>query len=125
VRNNDIASWKRYKEYSEKANQDMSIRGLLGFVVDDKKSIPVDHVEPASAIMKRFCTGAMSLGSISAESHETLAVAMNRIGARSNTGEGGEDPRRFVGLPNGDSKRSAIKQVSLNLNTFIHTYIYE
>jgi glutamate synthase domain-containing protein 2 len=112
VRNNDIKAWGRYKEYSERANQDMSIRGLLGFVVDEEKSIPVDQVEPASSIMKRFCTGAMSLGSISADAHETLAIAMNRLGARSNTGEGGEDPRRFMDLPNGDTKRSAIKQVA-------------
>jgi glutamate synthase (NADPH/NADH) large chain len=72
----------------------------------------LDEVEPASEIVKRFCTGAMSFGSISAESHETLAVAMNRIGGKSNTGEGGEDPERFKPLPNGDSKRSAIKQVA-------------
>jgi glutamate synthase (NADPH/NADH) large chain len=63
-------------------------------------------------IVRRFATGAMSFGSISKEAHETLAVAMNRVGARSNTGEGGEDPERFIPLPNGDSKRSAIKQVA-------------
>jgi glutamate synthase (NADPH/NADH) large chain len=74
--------------------------------------IPLDEVEPASEIVKRFCTGAMSFGSISAEAHESLAIAMNRIGGRSNTGEGGEDPERFKPLPNGDSKRSAIKQVA-------------
>ncbi len=74
--------------------------------------IPLDEVEPASEIVKRFCTGAMSYGSISLESHQTLAVAMNRLGGKSNTGEGGEDPARFVPLPNGDSRRSAIKQVA-------------
>ncbi len=67
---------------------------------------------PAKEIVKRFCTGAMSFGSISAEAHETLAIAMNRLGGKSNTGEGGEDPERFKPLPNGDSKRSAIKQVA-------------
>ena len=74
--------------------------------------IPLDEVEPAKEIVKRFCTGAMSFGSISAEAHETLAIAMNRLGGKSNTGEGGEDPERFKPLPNGDSKRSAIKQVA-------------
>jgi glutamate synthase domain-containing protein 2/glutamate synthase domain-containing protein 3 len=74
--------------------------------------IPIEEVEPASEIVKRFATGAMSFGSISAEAHETLAIAMNRIGGRSNTGEGGEDEARFIALPNGDSKRSAIKQVA-------------
>ena len=74
--------------------------------------VPLDQVEPASEIVKRFATGAMSFGSISAEAHETLAIAMNRMGGRSNTGEGGEDEARFIPLPNGDSKRSAIKQVA-------------
>src|SRR5207245_5967927 len=68
--------------------------------------------EPASEIVKRFCTGAMSLGSISREAHETLAIAMNRLGGRSNTGEGGEDPSRYVADANGDMRRSAIKQVA-------------
>ena len=75
-------------------------------------SISIDEVEPASEIVKRFCTGAMSFGSISAEAHEGLAIAMNRLGGKSNTGEGGEDPERFKPLPNGDSKRSAIKQIA-------------
>src|SRR3546814_5809890 len=74
--------------------------------------VPIDEVEPVSAIVKRFSTGAMSYGSISEEAHTTLAIAMNRLGAKSNTGEGGEDPERFEVLPNGDSKRSAIKQVA-------------
>ena len=76
------------------------------------KAIPLDEVEPASEIVKRFSTGAMSFGSISREAHTTLAMAMNRIGGRSNTGEGGEEPDRFTPLPNGDSMRSKIKQVA-------------
>ena len=74
--------------------------------------IPIDEVEPAKEIVKRFCTGAMSFGSISAEAHESLAIAMNRLGGKSNTGEGGEDPDRWTPEPNGDSRRSAIKQVA-------------
>src|SRR5256714_2215982 len=78
----------------------------------DREPIPIAEVEPAESIVKRFKTGAMSFGSISKEAHENLAIAMNRIGARSNTGEGGEDPARYVPEPNGDSKNSAIKQVA-------------
>src|SRR5262249_46622996 len=74
--------------------------------------IPLEEVEPAESIMKRFATGAMSFGSISKEAHETLAIAMNRMGGRSNTGEGGEDPARYTPDPNGDSRSSAIKQVA-------------
>ena len=74
--------------------------------------MPLEEVEPVSEIVKRFSTGAMSYGSISQEAHETLAIAMNRLGGRSNTGEGGEDPERYAPLPNGDSKRSAVKQVA-------------
>ena len=74
--------------------------------------MPIEEVEPVESIVKRFATGAMSYGSISGEAHETLAIAMNRLGAKSNTGEGGEDPDRYVPLPNGDSRRSAIKQVA-------------
>ena len=88
-----------------------TLRGLLKFR-EDLKPIPLDEVEPAKEIVRRFATGAMSLGSISTESHETLAIAMNRLGGRSNTGEGGEDPRRFTPDPNGDLRRSAIKQVA-------------
>jgi glutamate synthase (NADPH/NADH) large chain/glutamate synthase (ferredoxin) len=76
------------------------------------RGIPLEEVEPAKQIVRRFCTGAMSLGSISREAHETLAIAMNRLGGRSNTGEGGEDPSRFTPDPNGDRRRSAIKQVA-------------
>ncbi len=105
-----------YQRYSQMLNQDSStrctLRGLLRFETDKSSSISLEEVEPASEIVKRFCTGAMSFGSISTETHTTLAVAMNRIGGKSNTGEGGEDPERFVPLPNGDSKRSAIKQVA-------------
>ena len=75
--------------------------------------MPLDEVEPASEIVKRFSTGAMSYGSISAEAHETLAIAMNRLGGRSNSGEGGEDVKRFERDENGDWRRSAIKQVAL------------
>jgi glutamate synthase (NADPH/NADH) large chain len=77
-----------------------------------REPVPLDEVEPAATIMRRFSTGAMSFGSISWEAHTTLAIAMNRIGGRSNTGEGGEDPRRYQPLENGDSMRSAIKQVA-------------
>ena len=93
-----------------------TLRGLLRLSCDGRPDndylVPPDEVEPAQDIVRRFCTGAMSFGSISAESHETLAIAMNRLGGKSNTGEGGEDPERFKTLPNGDSKRSAIKQVA-------------
>jgi len=89
------------------------LRGLLDFNFDvNDAEIDIEEVEPAAEIVKRFATGAMSFGSISAEAHETLAVAMNRIGGKSNTGEGGEDAERFEPMPNGDSKRSAIKQVA-------------
>ncbi|MBU6201529.1 MAG: glutamate synthase large subunit [Acidobacteria bacterium] len=88
-----------------------TLRGLFG-LVPVGEPVPIDEVEPVSSIVRRFSTGAMSYGSISAEAHETLAIAMNRLGAKSNTGEGGEDPERNVPLPNGDSRRSAIKQVA-------------
>ena len=80
-----------------------TLRGLLDFKFADQP-IPLDEVEPVESIMKRFATGAMSFGSISKEAHETLAIAMNRIGGRSNTGEGGEDPARYVPDANGDSR---------------------
>jgi glutamate synthase (ferredoxin) len=88
------------------------LRGLFDFKFDDCTPVPIEEVEPVESIVKRFATGAMSYGSISAEAHETLAIAMNRIGGKSNTGEGGEDPRRYVPDPNGDSRKSAIKQVA-------------
>jgi glutamate synthase domain-containing protein 2/glutamate synthase domain-containing protein 1/glutamate synthase domain-containing protein 3 len=108
-------SYATFKEYTAAANDDAvrmrTLRGLMDFVYD-AEPVPIDQVEPATEIVKRFCTGAMSFGSISAEAHETLAIAMNRLGGRSNTGEGGEDPARWTPDPNGDSRRSAIKQVA-------------
>ena len=104
-----------FKQYTDKVNNRskdlMTLRGLFAFS-SDRKAISVNEVEPVSEIVKRFSTGAMSYGSISQEAHETLAVAMNRLGGKSNTGEGGEDPERYIPLANGDSKRSAIKQVA-------------
>jgi glutamate synthase (NADPH/NADH) large chain len=136
-------NWNTYKEYAQLINDQnrrhMTLRGLFEFKIDPSKAIPVDEVEPAKEIVKRFATGAMSLGSISTEAHATLAVAMNRIGGKSNTGEGGEDPARYrqelKGIPirqgqtlsdivgkdvtvadyalqDGDSLRSKIKQVA-------------
>jgi len=108
-------SYATYKEYSRIINEQserlLTLRGLFR-ICESRSPVPIEEVEPASAIVKRFATGAMSLGSISHEAHSTLAVAMNRIGGKSNTGEGGEDPVRFVPLANGDSMRSAIKQVA-------------
>ncbi|MEX2544330.1 MAG: glutamate synthase large subunit, partial [Phycisphaeraceae bacterium] len=107
-------SREAYDDFARFANDDArsrcTLRGLLR--VSDGKSIPIDEVEPASEIVKRFRTGAMSLGALSREAHETLALAMNRIGGQSNSGEGGEDPVRFSTMPSGDSKRSAIKQIA-------------
>ena len=136
-------SFNTYKEYAQLINDQsrrhMTLRGLFEFKVDPAKAIPLDEVEPAQEIVKRFATGAMSLGSISTEAHATLAVAMNRIGGKSNTGEGGEDPARYrkelkgisitkgeklstiigadkvesdIELQDGDSLRSKIKQVA-------------
>jgi len=103
-------SWDRYKEYADTVNdqsrQLCTLRGLLEFK-PAAAPVSIDEVEPAAEIVRRFCTGAMSFGSISAEAHETLAVAMNEIGGRSNTGEGGEDEERFR-----DNRRSSIKQVA-------------
>ena len=90
----------------------MTLRGLFEFDTSARSPISIDEVESISSIVKRFSTGAMSYGSISQEAHETLAIAMNRLGAKSNTGEGGEDPSRFTPEVNGDSKRSSIKQVA-------------
>ncbi|OZA03501.1 MAG: glutamate synthase subunit alpha, partial [Polynucleobacter sp. 24-46-87] len=135
--------YQTYKEYANLINdqtkRQMTLRGLFEFKIDPAKAIPLDEVEPAKEIVKRFTTGAMSLGSISTEAHATLAIAMNRIGGKSNTGEGGEDPNRYVnelkGIPikkgetlasilgndvveanipllDGDSLRSRIKQVA-------------
>src|SRR6185312_15912513 len=96
---------------NEQSQRLLTIRGLMQFRFAETP-LPLDEVEPASEIVKRFATGAMSFGSISREAHTTLALAMNRIGGKSNTGEGGEEVDRFKPLPNGDSMRSAIKQVA-------------
>jgi len=108
-------SYDVFKQYAKKVNDQgenlSTLRGLMKFR-SSLKSVPIEEVESVKTIMKRFKTGAMSYGSISQEAHETLAIAMNRIGGKSNTGEGGEDPERFKPMANGDSKRSAIKQVA-------------
>ncbi|MCS6297740.1 MAG: glutamate synthase large subunit [Nitrospira sp.] len=112
TKNNDP---KTFAEFSQLVNDESkrrsNLRGLLEFKFLPEP-IALDEVEPAKDIVKRFTTGAMSFGSISKEAHETLAIAMNRLGAKSNTGEGGEDPERFAPLPNGDSRNSYIKQVA-------------
>jgi glutamate synthase domain-containing protein 2/glutamate synthase domain-containing protein 1/glutamate synthase domain-containing protein 3 len=125
-------AFEKYREYARAINEDAArqatLRGLLRFKTAQADGavaegsgtaaggaltpIALEEVEPAKEIVRRFCTGAMSLGSISREAHETLAIAMNRLGGRSNTGEGGEDPARFTPDPNGDRRRSAIKQVA-------------
>jgi glutamate synthase (NADH) len=107
ARTNSREAYKMYTKMVDETNMKCNLRGLLKLKLDDVTPVPLDEVEPATEILKRFATGAMSLGSISRETHETLAVAMNTLGGRSNTGEGGEDPVRF-----GDKRRSAIKQVS-------------
>ncbi len=112
VRQQSYATFQEYTKLTDEQNENFyTLRGLLQLKTVPRP-IALDEVEPASEIVKRFATGAMSFGSISAEAHETLAIATNRIGARSNTGEGGEDEARFIPLSNGDSKRSAIKQVA-------------
>src|SRR5450759_1396451 len=112
----ESAAFEKYREYARAINEDAArqatLRGLLEIGAVGREAIPLAEVEPASEIVKRFCTGAMSLGSISREAHETLAIAMNRLGGRSNTGEGGEDPSRFEPDANVDRRRSAIKQVA-------------
>ena len=110
-----INSKEKFKSFSEAINNKdksmLSIRSLLK-IRNAKRKLNIAEVEPASEIVKRFSTGAMSFGSISKEAHTTLAVAMNKIGGKSNTGEGGEGPERFKPMKNGDSMRSAIKQVA-------------
>jgi glutamate synthase domain-containing protein 2/glutamate synthase domain-containing protein 1/glutamate synthase domain-containing protein 3 len=118
----ESAAFEKYREYARAINDDAArkatLRGLLKigpsarYGARTPEPIPLEEVEPAREIVKRFCTGAMSLGSISREAHETLAIAMNRLGGRSNTGEGGEDPARYTPDANGDRRRSAIKQVA-------------
>ncbi|MCU0333791.1 MAG: glutamate synthase large subunit [Chitinophagaceae bacterium] len=112
TRLNDYATFKKYsKLVNDQTQKAATLRGLLAFK-KLRPSISIDEVEPAESILKRFATGAMSFGSISWEAHTTLAIAMNRIGAKSNTGEGGEDEMRYQPMENGDSMRSAIKQVA-------------
>ncbi|HBM04268.1 MAG TPA: glutamate synthase subunit alpha, partial [Erythrobacter sp.] len=112
VRGNDA---KNYEEFARSINEQserlLTIRGLME-LTPAEQPLSLDEVEPAAEIVKRFSTGAMSFGSISHEAHSTLAIAMNRLGGRSNTGEGGEEPERFLPLDNGDSMRSRIKQVA-------------
>ncbi|WP_052622574.1 glutamate synthase large subunit [Mycobacteroides abscessus] len=113
TRTGQYSVFKEYTQLVDDQSERMaSLRGLLKFKTGVRPPVPLDEVEPASEIVKRFSTGAMSFGSISAEAHETLAIAMNRLGGRSNSGEGGEDPRRFTPDENGDWRRSAIKQVA-------------
>jgi glutamate synthase domain-containing protein 2/glutamate synthase domain-containing protein 3 len=119
-----------YDEYAKLVNEDAArratLRGLMQFrELPEDRWLPLDEIEPASSIVKRFVTGAMSLGSLSREAHETLAIAMNRLGGKSNTGEGGEDPVRYRADANGDSRRSAIKQVAsgrfgVNINYLVN-----
>jgi glutamate synthase (NADPH/NADH) large chain len=112
TRANDARTYEEYARLiNEQSERLLTLRGLLEFRFAERP-IPLEEVEPAAEIVKRFSTGAMSFGSISYEAHTTLAIAMNRIGGKSNTGEGGELPERYKPLPNGDSMRSAIKQVA-------------
>jgi glutamate synthase (NADPH/NADH) large chain len=112
TRANDARTFGEFAQLVNEQNERlMTLRGLFQFRFAER-AVPLDEVEPASEIVKRFSTGAMSFGSISYEAHTTLAIAMNRIGGKSNTGEGGEQPERFKPLENGDSMRSAIKQVA-------------
>jgi glutamate synthase (NADPH/NADH) large chain len=112
TRENDYAKYKEYcKEVDDQNEAAFTLRGLMDFN-SDRPSVSLDEVEPAENILKRFATGAMSFGSISWEAHTTLAIAMNRIGSKSNSGEGGEDPVRYTKLPNGDDMCSATKQIA-------------
>jgi len=116
TRSGDYEVFKQYTRLVDDQSERLAtLRGLLRLRTGEgapRQPVPLDEVEPVEAIVKHFATGAMSYGSISSEAHETLAVAMNRLGARSNSGEGGEDPARYVPDPNGDSRRSATKQVA-------------
>jgi glutamate synthase domain-containing protein 2 len=108
---NDYSLFKKYSQISDEQNtRDCTLRGLFRF--KKREPVALEEVEPVEEITKRFCTGAMSIGSISREAHETLAIAMNRLGGKSNTGEGGEDSVRYIPDANGDSRRSKIKQVA-------------
>jgi len=112
ARKNSRHAFSVYSKEVNAQNQKCTVRGMFKFKTNPVAAIPLGEVEPVEAIVKRFVTGAMSLGSISKETHETLAIAMNRLGGKSNTGEGGEDPIRFTPMKNGDTKRSKIKQVA-------------
>ncbi|CAI8496289.1 unnamed protein product [Hanseniaspora opuntiae] len=112
VRNKNEHAWDMYVKKEMEAIRGCTLRGLLDLDFDGSNEIPLDQVEPWTEIVRRFCTGAMSYGSISWEAHTTLAVAMNRLGAKSNCGEGGEDPERSFVHENGDTMRSSIKQVA-------------
>jgi glutamate synthase (NADPH/NADH) large chain len=113
TRSRQYEVFERYTQTVDQMSEDAAtLRGLFSIRTGVRPPVPIEEVEPVSEIVKRFQTGAMSYGSISQEAHETLAIAMNRLGGRSNTGEGGEDPDRFVPDPNGDLRRSAIKQVA-------------
>ncbi|KAI1278605.1 glutamate synthase [Xylaria sp. FL0933] len=112
VRTKNDKSYEAYSRSEYEQIKACTLRGMLDFKFDEYTPIPIDQVEPWTDIVRRFCTGAMSYGSISMESHSTLAVAMNRLGGKSNTGEGGEDPERSQVMANGDTMRSAIKQVA-------------
>jgi len=126
AKNNSMEGYKLFAHWQNKITEESEIRGQLDFCFDEAEPIPLEQVEPAKEIVKRFCTGAASLGSISDEAHRAMAVAMNRVGGRSNTGEGGEDPERFKAVTegkvtmgqaewelfDGDSVRSKIKQVA-------------
>jgi glutamate synthase (NADPH/NADH) len=112
VRTKNDKSYEAYSRSAYESIKDCTLRGLLDFDFEACNPIPVDQVEPWTEIVRRFVTGAMSYGSISMESHSTIAVAMNRLGGKSNTGEGGEDPERSNPLENGDTMRSAIKQIA-------------
>src|ERR1700692_2420248 len=112
VQDQNFKSFEKYSELIDTQSRNLAtLRSLMKFK-KAKKPIPIEEVEPAKEIVKRFTPGAMSFGSISKEAHETLAIAMNRIGGMSNTGEGGEDEERFKRDPNGDLRRSAVKQVA-------------
>ncbi len=111
VRENDYARYQTYAALiNDQTHKQFTLRGMFAFKAADP--VPLEEVEPAASIMRRFVTGAMSFGSISREAHETIAIAMNRLGGKSNSGEGGEDPERYTLLPNGDNRCSAIKQIA-------------
>ncbi|BFZ55600.1 glutamate synthase [NADH] [Savitreella phatthalungensis] len=112
VRAKNDSAWEAYSKKSYDAIKNCTLRGMLDFDYETGREIPIEQVEPWTEIVRRFCTGAMSYGSISMESHSALAIAMNRLGGKSNTGEGGEDPERSMKLSNGDTMRSAIKQIA-------------